>query len=273
MHQSTGLKILQRMPITIPTLRHIEPRTLRDIVASYISRLSIPGCLREYFGRTLTVVAKRHTSVRDVLCTRKIPLNFSEIQEHATLPCKCADLAAAHGLPLVDGHLMVRRPAHLRKLFGNKTPIVIQDLKAEPVLPSWTAKTMVTSGLKRLLSHLPVNPTSAPDLYTEVVSHVRTAWCAERTIQPWYCRHDAIERVKEDHPEFIFLPMDKNESRCFACCPTLYYTKSPEIYSDPAQFEFICDCESPKDAREYVSSPCVRAMLHFFHGARKFSKI
>ena len=34
-HQSTGLKILQRMPITIPTLRHIEPRT-------YISRLPIP---------------------------------------------------------------------------------------------------------------------------------------------------------------------------------------------------------------------------------------
>ena len=41
-HQSTGLKILQRMPITIPTLRHIEPRTLRRINASYISRLPIP---------------------------------------------------------------------------------------------------------------------------------------------------------------------------------------------------------------------------------------
>ena len=72
---------------------------------------------------------------------------------------------------------------------------------------------MVTSGLKRLLSHLPVNPTSAPNLYTEVLSHAGTAWCAERTIQPWYCRHDAIERFKKDHPEFIFLPMDKNESR------------------------------------------------------------
>ena len=205
-HQNTGLKIRQRMPINVPTLRHIEPRIVRDNVASFVSHLPIPQCLREYYGRVLTIVAKRHTCVRDVLCTRKITLSFTEIQDAAAEPCNCAAIAARYGLPLLDGHIMARRPAHLRKIFGAQTPIITQDLKCEPVVPWWMAKNIVTSSLKRLLLSLPVHSVSdsASELYSTVLSHVHTAWCAERTIQPWYCRHEAIEKFRNDHPEFVF---------------------------------------------------------------------
>ena len=264
------------MPINVPTLRHIEPRIVRDTVASFVSHLPIPQCLREYYGRVLTVVAKRHTCVRDVLCTRKITLSFTEIQDAAAEPCNCAAIATQHGLPLLDGHIMARRPAHLRKIFGTQTPIITQDLKSEPVVPWWMAKNIVTSSLKRLLLSLPVHSVSdsASELYSTVLSHVHTAWCAERTVQPWYCRHEAIEKFRNDHPEFVFLPMDKNESRCFACCPVLYYKKILEIYADQKQFEFIQDFRSSTAARDYVSSTlfadCKRYDLGRFwrHGPR-----
>ena len=64
-------------------------------------------------------------SVSDLLCTPKLTCTIQELQERAPGMCNCRALAQQHNLPLVDGHIVVRRPKDARALFGKQAAIVL----------------------------------------------------------------------------------------------------------------------------------------------------
>ena len=133
--QATGLMLPQHLPMGLPQLRSIASGTLRDQVGRHISTLPIPPALREYYSKTISVVGVCHQSLQDSLCTCRIRMSFQEMQTHASMPCKYATHLQHTALPTIDGHIVVRRPVHLRTLFGTQAPILLHDMQREVVAP------------------------------------------------------------------------------------------------------------------------------------------
>ena len=63
----------------------------------------------------------------------KLTCLLQKLQRQAELPCSCADTPHVHK---VEGHLVVRKPAHVRTLFGSQPSILLHDLQRE-IVPSW----------------------------------------------------------------------------------------------------------------------------------------
>ena len=139
-------------------------------------------------------------------------------------------------------------------MFGPTANILLQDMRREVVPPWYRCRHMITKNLSQLLGKIPVQG-DASALYTEALSHVKTAWSFERLAQPWHCREEVIrDFVACQGEHFVFLPCDKNVGKCMVICKRLYLQKILQIYSDAKQFEVICDFETPKEATKYATS-------------------
>ena len=113
------LKVPQRLVLHVPQLRGIHSPSLREALSTFISTLPLPVPLRSYLASTISAVAKRGSTIRDLLCARTIGLSMEEMADQSTRECECAKIAGQHGLHLVDGHIVGRHPKHIRALFGH----------------------------------------------------------------------------------------------------------------------------------------------------------
>ena len=242
------LTVPQRLVLQVPQLRGIDPPSLSKALTCFISQLSIPAPLRSFLASTISVVAKKGTMIRDVICNRAITLSMDTMADIAKEPCQCCQLKSQHGLPLVDGHIVARHPDHVRALLGHNAPILLQSMSGE-TLPSWgTCKYIVMSSLRRLLKMLPVPTPDAPSLFSDCLHEVKLAWELEKCLRLWFQKEAAIKPVKDDMQSrgLVVLPCDKNEGKALVCCRVLYYKKIVEAYGDMAQFEPLAHFPSPK---------------------------
>jgi len=230
---ATGITLPPRMTVRIPQFRGIDGRTIRDKVSRHISKLPLPTHLRQYYVTRLGVVGVKGHTVRDILCNRGVKASMSEIHTLAHTDCHCSSIAQSLQIPLLEGHLVVRNANDLRKLFGLTAPLVMQDLRGEAIVDWRRSKNVIINSLGRALVGLPAVTYNAQDMYSEILSHVRSAWLYERAIQPWFAREEAIRHFRKEHESAsVFLPLDKNEGRCVCMCKTYYYKKLLCTYAD-----------------------------------------
>ena len=174
----------------------------------------------------------------DLLCVPKLTCTIEELLARATGTCNCHTLAQQHHLPLVDGHIVVRRPKDARALFGKQAAIVLQDVRSATV-PSWyeTKSTFVRS-VRHILRTLPVQSESASDMYSQCLSHLKSAWHIEREVSPWFTRQEAITYFAEQWSKsYAFAPCDQNTGKVMIMCQCLYAARNIQLYNDPEQFE------------------------------------
>ena len=112
---------------------------------------------------------------------------------------------------------------------------------------------MVVRNLSKLLGTILVQ-SDASALFSDTLSHVKTAWSFERLAHPWHCRQEFVSEFLTQHQDhFIFLPCDKNVGKSMVMCKCLYYKKLLQIYSDETQFEVLADFHTPKEATQYAT--------------------
>ena len=149
--------------------------------ATYTRYPSLSTC-----GTTLSAIGVKGKTVSDLLCSPKLTCTVNELQKQGCRPCNCAQLARRHGLPLVDGHAVIRKPKHARAVFGNQAAIVLQDIRNEAI-PSWyEARGTLLRSIRNTLRTLPVQTDTANSMYSECLSHLKSAWHVERRAAPWF---------------------------------------------------------------------------------------
>ena len=251
--QHTSIHIPYRMPLRTPNLRAADGRLLRDHVTRYVNTLPIPTNLRSYYGTTISAIRVKGKSVSDMLCTPKLTCTIQELQDRAAGTCNCRALAQQHNLPLVDGHIVVRKPKDARALFGKQAAIVLQDVRSATV-PSWyEAKSTFVRSVQHILHTLPVQRTSASEMYSQCLSHLKSAWHIEREVSPWFTRQEAVTQFADQwSPFYAFTPCDKNTGKVMVMCQCLYAARNIQLYSDPEQFEIIEQLDTHAAAKRHA---------------------
>ena len=131
----------------------------------------------------------------------KRPFTKGTLPQQAERPCTCAHLAKTHNLPLVDGHIVARKPKDLRSLFGAQAAIVLPDIRNSPTPSRYETKQTFVHSARHILKSLPVQTDTADAMYSNCVSHLKSAWHVERQVVPWNTRAEAITQFKTDWSE------------------------------------------------------------------------
>ena len=248
--QHTSIHIPYRMPLRTRNLRAADVETLRDHVARYINTVPIPTNLRSYYGTTLSTIRVKGRSISDLLCSPKLTCTILELRDQASTPCNCRFLAKKYRLPTMDSHIVVRHSKHARALFGHQASIVLQDIRKTFVPSRYETRRTFVRGVKRLHT-LPVQTQSAGHMYSECVSHLKSAWHIKREVSPWFTRQEAISAFHETwSPQFAFTPCDKNTGKAMTLCQCLYARRNLELYEDKKQFEVVAQLKDHAEAKK-----------------------
>ena len=225
--QRTSINIPYRMPSRTPSMRAADGRLLRDHVTRYVHTLPIPTNFRSYYGTTTSPIRVKSKSVSDLLCIPKLTCTIEELHERAESTCNCQALAQQHHRPMVDGHIVVRRPKDARALFGKQAAIVLQDVRSATVPSSYETKSTFVRNVQHILRTLPVHSESASDMYSQCLSHVKSSSHIEREVSPWLTRPEAITQfVDQWSKSYAFTPCDQNTGKGMIKCECLYAARN-----------------------------------------------
>ena len=221
--------------------------------------LPIPEHVRSYYGTTLSTISVKGKSISDLLCSPKLTCTVDELQKQGSRPCKCAKLAKRHGLPLVDGHAVIKHPKHAKAVFGNQAPNVLQDIRNEAI-PSWyEARGTFLRRIRNTLRTLPVQTDTTSSMYSECLSHLKSAWHVERRAAPWFTRQEAISEFNEKWSKsFACTPCGKNTRKCMILCQCLYAQRNLCLYDNPKQFEVVAGSVTTRRLRKLRCTCCMK---------------
>ena len=194
---------------------------------TFLHTLPLPLRYRHYLSGVRQILFTRPQSVSTPISPQRICASLSEAHSLGKANCDCMTLAQNMGYPLTQGHIVARVPWSLHKLFGKQAPILLQNVNNEPA-PSWNAvHDLAITSLRKLLCHiLPDHldlSIEGPNLYSAVLSELKSLWKSAIACTPWYLRSGPIKAFKQSAKRWLFLSCDKNSRRIMAMCPSLCY--------------------------------------------------
>ena len=251
--EQTGLNLPSRITLRIPSLRVADGKYIAKTITQALGRTPIPSHLRKYPQSIVYVIGVRGVTVGEKLCSTKLKIPEVEVREQLTNPCNCARLAVVHHLPLIDGHIVVRDPSKIHRLFKSEANIVLQS-SATPVTPDWwNVKKTFVSSLDKALKGIPQDTRSMGAAYGECLSHLHRAWTVEKEIARWSTKEGAIDEFLKKWRDFVFLPCDKNTAKMLCCCRHQYLKTMSATYEDKKQFECIGTYATVREAQKQAT--------------------
>ena len=155
---------------------------------------------------------------------------MDEVESHLSAPCTCASLARKYSLPLVEGHVVLRDPAPIHRLFHEGAKIVLQN-SANPLTPDWyQVKKVFTKSLDAAVKGIPEPTGGMVETCGTCLAHLHKAWCLERQLAPWCTREGVVTAFQKKWDQFVFLPCDKNTRKIMGCCQHLYLERMASTY-------------------------------------------
>ena len=153
--QATGLTLPHHVPLRLPAMTHIDQFPFLRAYEEFLHKLPLPIHYRDYLINSTRIIHARNPSVSQMLAHDMRYDTVEEMQHAANEPCQCAKLSRHLGIPLVQGHLFVRHPRLLRKIFGANSRVLLQHGNND-ACPTWkTVRRSVVRSARDVLIKLP----------------------------------------------------------------------------------------------------------------------
>ena len=172
-------------------MTHLDAFPLLDTCKRFLCSLPLPVHLRNYLVQVTRIVPARNPTVAELLRDDSRYDTIQELRDQARGPCECAHTARHLGIPLVDGHLFIRHPALLRKIFGSHAKLLLQH-RNNDVCPTWSTvrrtvvKTLRTCALLQKVLPEKVDSTEVQGLYTDILHMANRCWKGQHITAPRY---------------------------------------------------------------------------------------
>ena len=252
----TGLSLPNHVPLRVPAMTHVHAFPLLTMFKDFLRSLPLPTHYCDYMVQSARLVSTRNLTVSQLL-QDDIKYDSVDAMKHvASQPCHCATLARRLNIPLVQGHLFIRHPQLLRRVFGVDSRVLLQHGNND-VCPTWHSvrKSVVQSARDVLVKLLParVGDKQASHLYSSLLSCAPQCCRAQHITMPWYGWEQCVRAIRDKWaPQWVFEGRDKNMGKLAAVCRVGMIQRTLQDLQDPQQFEIIHITPSGRDARAWA---------------------
>ena len=107
-------------------MRGLDKLDLLPLLKECISSLPIPVYYRAYLESACRISLVRNPTVAKLLSNSVRPETVEIARQVASSHCDCQELSKRLDIPLVDGHIFLRHPDLLKRVFGVDCRILLQ---------------------------------------------------------------------------------------------------------------------------------------------------
>ena len=246
------MKLPKRLVFPHPPCTQTDLRDLRALVHGLIGELPAPRALKAYLRAITVFVAKRASTVRDVMCTKGTTLSWEALQQKACAQCRCASYS--QDFPRVQGCVAVRDVRQLRQLLPTGADGLLQNMSNSVLGPVDLYVTQARQAVWRAAKACPFLPvTWRSSLVDDAVHLTRRLFTTVAAQVPAALQRDHLLSVKRTiNRQFVVLPLDKNPGRPIVLCRRLYYNLLLQSYGDETQFECVADFPTVQQASKFT---------------------
>ena len=205
---SHGVKLPKRLVFPHPPCTQTDLQDLRALVHGLIGELPAPRALKAYLRAITVFVAKRASTVRDVMCTKGTTLSWEALQQKACAQCRCASYSQE--FPRVQGCVAVRDVRQLRQLLPTGADGLLQNMSNSVLGPVALYVTQARQAVWRAAKACPFLPvTWRSSLVDDAVHLTRRLFTTVAAQVPEALQRDHLLSVKRTiNRQFVVLPLD-----------------------------------------------------------------
>ena len=251
-----GLSLPNHVPLRIPAMSSTHTFPFKNLFKDFLRSVPIPLHYRDYLVHSTRLISTRNPTVSQLLQDNIKYDTVDDMRQAAAATCRCHTLAKRLNIPLVEGHLFIRHPKLLRRVFGTDSRVLLQHGNND-VCPTWQSvrKSVVKSARDVLTRLLPerIADAKASQFYSSLLSCARQCWQTQHIMAPWYAWEQCVRAVREKWtPQWVFEGCDKNMGKIAAVCRVGMLQRTLADLQDQQQFEVLHIAPSTRDARTWA---------------------
>ena len=259
--QRLGIHLPRVLAVPIPTGKDVDMQPTMDALQTILTEYAAPKWLHRYLAAVIRPVGKRGKKVKDVLAPTTLRGSMEEALAKSEAACTCAHRPA--GVPRMHGCCIARNPSHLRLLFGDHAPVLMQNLDNTTAADWGTATETVDRFAKQLSRSFPRGTGPSQRVVAESVKlTLRPEFHKLEGSVPQHLTMKALKKFRKAFPHWKITPLDKNGGRAIAMCGKLYWSKTIEAFQDDKQFEEISVEQDHQTANEVALQKLADAAQH-----------
>ena len=252
----SGLSLPKHVPLRMPAMSSTHTFPFMNLFKDFLRSLPIPLHYRDYLVHSTHLISTRNPTASQLLQDNIKYDTVDDMRQAAAATCQCHTLPKRLNIPVVQGHLFIRHPKLLRRVFGTDSRVLLQHGNND-VCPTWQSvcKSVVKSARDVLTRLLPerIADAKASQFYSSLLSCARQCWRTQHIMAPWYAWEQCVRAVREKWtPQWVFEGCDKNMGKIAAVCRVGMLQRTLADSQDQQQFEVLHIAPSKRDARDWA---------------------